>query len=250
MKKIKTVLYALISLVVVSPLVFATQASALSWVQTYNYKTLNGTHLVQRIVTPDGSDVPYIFKERTNNVKITAPSTNTGGNLREFFWPANSPDAQDSTSCAKWSSQTDALTQQGIAARIIDTPAGTRGVTVTKNIFYYASWVFNVHVWDTSRPGEPYTQIASFDMSEVVGNFDTGMQPFPWSVCTRVVGQNLQLKVWLSSSPQPSWNDSKHVRSTTMPIEWVQPGKTGWYIGHVKPGQIAEFQNLQTWAGF
>jgi hypothetical protein len=250
MRKLKIALHVLLALAVVSPLVFAHQVSALTWVQTYNYKKLNGTYLVKETVTPDQADA-YTLQERTNNVRVSAPSANLGGNLREFFWPANSPLVLNSQTCAVWSYQSDLNVQQGAALRIAHTPTGTRGITVTKNIWYAANWVFNVHVWDTSNTQSPYTQIASFDMSEVFGDFNVGLKPLPWHLCVRVTSQTLQLKAWVSADnpTQPSWNDPKYVRSVEVPTAWVEPGQTGWYIGHLNPGQRAEFQNLQTWTG-
>jgi len=37
---------------------------------------------------------------------------------------------------------------------------------VTKNIYFAANWIFNVHVWDTSAPPVG-TQIGQFDLSSV-----------------------------------------------------------------------------------
>jgi hypothetical protein len=262
--KPKLTLRAVLLLIAIAPFIFTNHASALAWIPTYNYKTLNGTYLTRRVLTPDGTDLPYTYNERTNNVKIAAASTNTGGNLRELFWPANSPNVLNAESCSTWSNQTDGLTQQGAALRIIETPTSMRAVTVTKNIWMGGTWMFNVHVWDTSQPG--LNQIAGFDMSEVTGKMwwdennklQSNLKPFPWHLCARTIGNKLQLKVWVTSndpsSPdynakQPSWNDAKYVRETQIPDGWVQPGKTGWFIGHINPGNYAEFQGLQTSTG-
>ncbi|HTE22701.1 MAG TPA: hypothetical protein VK674_06710 [Candidatus Limnocylindria bacterium] len=248
---------AIVPVLVASRVEAATQA----WVVSYNYKKLNNTTLVSAAVTQDAGDQTYAIQERPNNVKVTAPLTNTGGNTREFFWPASGPDVTDSESCAVWSKQyaapgvtTDSITQQGAALRIVQTPTSTRGITVTKNIFFGATWFFNVHVWD-SASNEPFTQLAGFDMSEVMGkmwwdeqgSLQSNLKPLPWHLCARTVGNTLKFKVWPDDvTPQPSWNDSRYVREVQIPAAWDVPGKAGWYIGHLNPGHSAEFQGLQT----
>jgi hypothetical protein len=271
LKKIKTILHSSLALAMAVPIVFAGHASAASWQVLYSSRWWNGTELVSQVVTPDGTDQPYVIEEWNDDsanpvpmneydVKFTAPMTNTGGNLREFIWPASTPDVMDSQTCAVWSKESEGFIQEGAALRInraFDDEGNvtrTRGITVTKNIWYAASWVFNVHVWDTSRPGNPYTQIAGFDMSEVMGkmyhdengNLQSNLKPFPWRFCARVVGDRLTFKVWTNPWVTPAWDDPKHTRTVTIPTEWVEPGKTGWYIGHVRPGQSAEYQLLHT----
>ena len=258
------------------PVLFVSQVgvAAQAWITSYNYKKLNNTYLASTIITRDGSDGLYTIQERDNNVKITAPLTNKGGNTRELFWPANSPDVMDSESCATLSKQyaapgitTGSITQQGAALRIVQTPAGTRGMTVTKNIWYGATWAFNVHVWDSGK-SPVLTQLAGFDMSEydpdgqgearpeiVLGkmwwdenhNLQSDLKPFPWHLCARTVGSTFQFKVWSDDvAKQPAWNDAKYVREVQIPADWNVPGKVGWFIGHLNPGHSAEFQNLQT----
>lgn len=239
--------------------IFGGQVSAATWQVLYSYRWWNGTYLTSAVLTPDGTDVPYVIQEGGANddfdVRVTAPATNTGGNLREFFWPASTPDVMDAQTCAVWSKQSEGFIQQGAALRIVNSPEGTRGISVTKNIFYAASWVFNVHVWDTSNTSKPYTLIGQFDMSEVMGkmyydesgNFQSNLKPFPWRVCARAVGDQFSFKVWTASAT-PAWEDPKYTRTVTIPEGWNQPGKTGWYIGHVRPGQTAEFKNIHTHA--
>lgn len=228
------------------------------WVLTYQSKRLNNTTLLSEIVTQDGTDAAYILRQATGGaVKFSTPAGNTGGNTREFFWPANATDSMDQLSCAVWTRQTGEggqTTQQGAVLRMHQGEnGGTRGITVMKNIWYGATWIFNVHVWDTSSD-TPYVQQASFDMSEVVGkmwydeagNLNSSMRPLPWRLCARTVGDKLQFKVWTNEQEkQPSWNDPKFVREMPIPAEWNVPGKAGWYIGHLKPGHTATFNNLR-----
>lgn len=241
--------------------VVSTANAAAPWVQTYQSKRLNNTTLLSQIVTQDGTDQAYILRQAAGGaVTFSTPEGNTGGNTREFFWPANAQDSMDQVSCAVWTRQTGEggqITQQGAVLRLHQGEnGGTRGITVMKNIWMGATWMFNVHVWDTSS-SEPYIQQAGFDMSEVVGkmwwedNADgtrtlrSTVRPLPWHLCARTVGNKLQFKVWTNEQDkQPSWNDPKFVREMPIPAEWNTPGKAGWYIGHLKPGHTATFNNL------
>lgn len=276
MKRLKAVLYSSLLMAFALPMVFSGHASAATWQVMYSSRWWNGTELVAQVVTPDGSDQPYQIQEWNDDpnapipasgydVKFTAPATNTGGNLREFVWPASSPDVMDSQTCAVWSSQSDGLIQQGAAVRVNRTfddqgkVVRTKGITVTKNIMYGANWIFNVHVWDTANGAtQPYQLIGQFDMSEVVGkiwwqdsadgtrSLQGSIKPFPWRVCARAVGNQFTFKVWTNAWANPAWDDPKYARTVTIPEGWNQPGKTGWYIGHVRPGQTAEYQTLHT----
>ena len=120
--------------------------------------------------------------------------TNTGGNLRSLFWPDKAPVVADSQTCALWTSQSDGLVQQGAALRIRQSNTGrVRAITVTKNIFLGASWIFNFHTWDTARPGvfEPFGEPKK--IPALVG---TGAPaPLPWQFCARIVGQVIEFKV-------------------------------------------------------
>lgn len=236
------------------------------WVQTYQNKNLNGTYLLSQIVTQDGTDQAYNLKEvknkegQTTKILFTTPTENVGGNTREFFWPANSLEGRDQLSCAVWTQQTGegASTQQGAVLRMHQGEGGgTRAISVMKNIWFGATWMFNVHVWDTSNTQAPYTQVGSFDMSEVTGKvwwqdnadgtrtLQSTLKPFPWHFCARTMGDKLQFKVWTNElEKQPSWNDPKYVREMAIPESHNQPGIAGWYIGHLKPGHTATFQNL------
>lgn len=55
----------------------------------------------------DGTDADYILRQATGGaVAFSTPASNTGGNTREFFWPANGQDSMDRMSCAVWMRQT------------------------------------------------------------------------------------------------------------------------------------------------
>ncbi len=67
-------------------------------------------------------------------------------------------------SCATWSSQTAGHDQEGAVLRLSSIHGVTKGITVTKNIWLGATWIFNVHVWDTPA-AQVGTQIAAFDLT-------------------------------------------------------------------------------------
>lgn len=60
--------------------------------------------------------------------------------------------------------------------------------------------------------------------------------PLPWRVCVRARGSELDVKAWLPSDTEPSWDDSTHGGSATLPGDQVASGVAGWYSGHIQPG--------------
>jgi hypothetical protein len=197
------------------------------------------------VLTPDGAD-RYVFTAAGSTATVAAPTTNQDGNLRAVFWPTGSPAVADSLACATWTSQHGIDVQQGAALRLRSLPGGRfRAVTVTKNILWGASWNFNVHVWDTAA-NPSFTKVGDFDMSRALrpgGHF----LPFPWHVCVRAMGATVELKVWTGAGAEPAWGDAVHTASLQLPPGWTGAGTTGWYLGHLAPGDSARFDDLRTW---
>jgi hypothetical protein len=204
--------------------------------------------LVHATLIGDGNDT-YRYTRGLNSLVVTAPHSNTGGELRQVFYPANGHVTTDEQSCSTWVSQTGAYDQQGIALRIAHNPGGhgIRAITVTKNIWYIGYWQFNVHVWN-SASAQPFTQLATVDMASVVGSNMYQLVPLPWHVCARVSGLTFEFVVWTGSHPQPRWDDPHAVKRVALPAGWDYPGKAGWYIGHVTRGNTDRFRDLQTWS--
>lgn len=163
-----------------------------------------------------------------------APTTNEGGNTRVVFWPAEGPAIADQQSCVAWE-EPDAFTQQGIALRTQSEAGDTRAITITKNTWYLASWIFNVHVMDSSNPDQPYVQILGVSLEDVLVR-DGALAPLPWHLCARVVGDEVSFKVWPADEAEPEWMDGVHGAGVTLPDGWDEPGVPGWYVGHLKPG--------------
>jgi hypothetical protein len=190
--------------------------------------------LASRTLTPDGADT-YTHTTTATTITIAAPITNTGGNLRRVYWPSGQTDHTDTTVCATWGEHTADSTQPGTAHHI----TSTRAVTVTRNVVYQIYWVFNVHIWD----GQTFTQIAQFDMTDVVVLSGGVYRPAPWRVCTRTTGPTLTFKIWFPPEAEPTWSDPVRTRSTTIPAGWNLRGKAGWYAGHLPPGGTLTYTN-------
>ena len=198
------------------------------------------------VLTPDGTDV-YDVSRNGSTLDMSAPATNSAGNLREAIWPSDAPAVTNEMSCATWSTQVGSLfDQEGVMLRVAPTDdgLGTRAISVTKNVIYGFVWVFNVHVWDT-RHVNGYTLIGQFDLSKTLIT-GTTIIPFPWHICARVSGSTFQFMVWVGDNPQPSWTDASNVEQLTLPDGWVYPGEAGWYIGHLHPGDDVTYTDLQT----
>ena len=73
-----------------------------------------------------------------------------------------------------------------------------RAITVTKNVFYGAKWLFNFHVWDATGG----TIFAHFDLTSVFDPNGT-LVPLPWHLCARTLRGQLEFKAWPSSETEP-----------------------------------------------
>jgi hypothetical protein len=174
-----------------------------------------------------------------------AATKNTGSNTRVAFWQKESVKSMNQQSCVTWTRESDPINQQGAALRVRTTDGVTRGITVTKNIFGLATWVFNVHVWDTGVPDNalPATQIAWFDMSSALVD-DTALRPLPWRLCARAVDDVVSFKVWPADEPEPGWAAWDYVRAVRLPPGWLAAGNPGWYVGHLQPGDAIRYRDL------
>ncbi len=187
-----------------------------------------------RLLTSDGGD--YFIAERSDaSLSVRAAPTNSSGNTREVWWPVEEAATVDQQVCVTWASETGGLSQEGIVLRARPTPDGTfRAVTVTKNVWFGGVWYLNVHAWDTGQQ-PPFQLIRTIDMSGVLRPGGV-VAPLPWRVCARARGSELDVKAWLPTEAEPSWGDSTHGGSATLPGDQVASGMAGWYTGHIPPG--------------
>ncbi len=218
--------------------------------------------LMHEVLTADGSDV-YRFTTVGATTTFQAPSTNQGGNHREFYWNTSAPFTEDQESCDRWDSimdmvapgSSDALTranmwQPGVGLRIAPTPDGNglRGISVNLDIWGEAWWILQVNGWDTTNTAQVHVGLANFDLSSIVGPADGLYAPPPWNECAQVYGNTLRVKVWIGNRPEPSWSDATHVFTATLPPEWDFAGYPGGYVAHVAPGVSKQITMLRTGA--
>lgn len=214
-------------------------------IQTY-FPTSTGPG-ANTVLTPDQTD-SYTFSPSTGALSATALDTNTGGNLRAAFWPSDGPNVAEQQTCATWSSASSNYIQQGAALRIAQSGGVTRAVTVTKNIFFGAVWIFNFHVFDTSK-SPAFSQFGSVNLQP---EFDPSGDPtrpaaLPWHLCARILNGSVDMKAWLEGEAEPLWGDTVHGGSAALPSAAPASGQAGWYIGHLQPSQNAQFTALAAW---
>ena len=195
------------------------------------------------VITPVGNDSYTIAPSGTTGAIVTAPATNVDTNLREVLWDPMSPDLVDSYSCATWASAGTTSAQQGLALRVTADATGTRAILITKNVFLGGVWVFNIDVWDTGGAG--LTVLANVDLRSTFAANDV-VVPLPWHVCGRVAGNAVDFKAWPDAVAEPAWGDARFGGSAELPPGWSSPGKAGWYVGHVPPGQSVTYADMRS----
>lgn len=217
-------------------------AAACEWVPVRTFDQHSPHSFSFHHLTRDGSD-GYRTLATPGSLTITAPTTNTGTNTRLLVYPGAQPMSSDHQSCATWQSQVGLNTQQGLALRIRhDADEGRwRSITVTKAIVWGANWQFNVITWD-SRDAR-FRMHGSVDLASVFW-VDQQLAPLPWRVCARVEGDLVRVKGWRDGDPEPRWDDPVRSGAVRLPIQWVYPGKAGWYVGHLTPGHSTTMADL------
>ena len=171
--------------------------------------------LVRTVLTADGFDSFGIHVSGGATV-ATVPRSNVGENTRIAFRRAADVIEENEISCARWTNESEATDQQGVALRISRSPTGTRrAITITKNVYLGVPWIFNADLWDTGS-GAGITQIAAFDLRRV---FRTGsrIRPLPWSLCALVVDDTLSFVAWTGDGPLPGLErrDARRQRAPT-----------------------------------
>jgi hypothetical protein len=188
------------TLLVLSVLLISRPSLALAdtW-QTRFPSAAMGSELTSATLTPDGTD-SHTLTQPDGHLIASAPATNSGLNLRQVVWPAHEIPLTDSEVCATWENESTNYAQEGLAVRIVSSTAGTRAVTVTKNVIYGINWIFNVHTWDSSNTSAPFNQIAQFDFGSILS--DNGhLRALPWRTCIRTLGNQLSFNLtWLNFS--------------------------------------------------
>ena len=194
------------------------------------------------VLTANGSGT-YQLQGAPPDVTVSAAPPGVSSTLREAFWSDGQSSAVDGEACVSWGPNDQVAAQPGVALRIApSTPGHVRALTVSKNVWFTAGWLFNVHVFDTSQPD--FRQLATFDLGDVLGRKPGAEPPVAVHLCARVLGARLDLKVWTATASVPSWSDAFHARSLDLDPSLVYPGSFGWYVGHVPPGQATPLTDL------
>lgn len=199
------------------------------------FRSTQGTWTVGTI-TRDGSD-RYEFVDKGAGLRVTAPSSNRGSNLRVVAVKNSTATSADQTSCVTWDGPVSSKIQPGIVLRAQLEADRTRAIMVTNNIWVGARPVMNVHLADTNA-SPAYTQIAALNLSGGLGPYQD-LNPLPWRFCARVAGSTVTVKAWsIPAHPaEPSWTDPTYTAAVRLPTGAVSTGKPGVYLGHLMPGE-------------
>jgi hypothetical protein len=195
------------------------------------------------VPTPDGSD-GYAIDRARGALTVRADPGNVGGNLRAVIWPEDAPVVADATECVTWTSAVELHCAGGVALRVASLPRGSlTAITVAKNIYYGASWWFNVHLWRGQGLGR---QVGQFDLRRAVADPAPGraVRPLPWRLCARTRGARLEMLVWPLADPAPRWGDPRHGGTMALPAGTAPRGVAGWYVGHLGPDMSVTYTEL------
>ncbi len=218
-------------------------------VQEDTYTSSVPTDVRKWVMTPEAADT-YRLTLGPRTARADAPTTNVGGDLRMAWWPSRAPMSVDSEACTTWARRKGVVVQPGVVLRVRQDGGRTRAISVTNNVYYGARWAWNVHLWDavgTAR--SPIRQVGSVHLPEVFGSHPEKLPPLPWRLCARVVGSTVQLKAWPTArGTEPAWGDDLYGGTVKVPSGWVFPGRSGWYLGHLLPGNWSEGEALGSWA--
>lgn len=201
--------------------------------------------------TRDGADGYVIERSGPDGFSLTTAPGNSSHNSRVLGWELDAPVSRDHVSCVT-AEHTSWPSQEGVVVRGRTDGSRYRAVTVMKNIFWRATSIYNVHVWDSARAGSPFTPAhdtsgrgLSFDMSSAVtGDSTTGT---PRRLCAKVVGDTLTIKVWPADVPEPSWSSPTHTRTADLAPMGQRArfdGRPGWYVGHIPPGGRVDLTDI------
>ncbi len=199
------------------------------------------------VLTPDGTDA-YTYEGTVGTMDANALAVDQSVNLRTVFWPVSGTVRlpKDEQSCATFASESAWYAQEGVALRLRRaTNGGVSGITVTKNVWFGATWIFNVHRWDGTSTLHP---AGSFDLGSVLRLPDGSPRPFPWTLCARIIGAQITVKAWPADSPEPAWGDVRYGGTRTLSVDPTVHGVAGWYVAHLPPGGSARFTDLRTWS--
>jgi hypothetical protein len=195
------------------------------------------------MLTRDSQDI-YSLTVDDDTITAAAPPSNRGANSRMVFRPTAAIPTVNQMSCATWE-ESPGHVQQGAGLRMqhgLD--GGFRALMITKNIWNYSVWTFNIHLVDTSSD-QPLTMLAQIPLEEVFFP-EEQVAPGPWRMCAAAVGSEVAVKVWPVHHKEPEWGDERYGAIVDLPAGWDHRGHAGWYIGHLHAGDSATFSDATT----
>jgi hypothetical protein len=203
--------------------------------------------LSQHYNTQDAADT-YEVQASAGAIRVVAPPTNVSGpdgsDTRSVLWPTAAPTSTNQQSCVSWTGASHAGMQQGLALRVRSSADRFQAIVVAKNVWYGAAWQMNVYTWDTGR--RPYFGVhGAVPLQEAYASAGPAPEA-PWRVCARVDLDQVRIKGWWTSEPEPAWDDPAHTGAVRLPLDWVYAGTAGWYAGHVEPGGWMQLGELRT----
>ncbi len=190
---------------------------------------LDGRSLAGATLTHEVGDT-FAARGAAGSWRISSGAGNNGVNTRMVFWSTETPASVNGGSCVRFDPDSVWPTQEGVALRIATVGGQTRAVTVTKNIFGYATNHYNVHAWK----GSDLTLLARVDASRSLAG--TGAV----NLCGRIDGTTVRVKIWRASTNEPSWDDPSRVSTVKVPPPEVRAGHFGIYAGHLPPNTSIE----------
>jgi hypothetical protein len=186
----------------------------------------------------------YRYFDRRGTISVVSRGVGATGNERELFWTA-SDSTVDSSTCAVWDSG-EGYSQQGAFFRMTDKDGVVRALTITRNVYGAAWWVFNFHYWDTSDSASPFILFAHVSLYNFLGR--SRHATYPLHFCARVIGDVMQFIVWRPGQHRPAWGSEIQGGQAETPATdsyGMEAGVSGWYIGHVPPGTISVMSDMK-----
>jgi hypothetical protein len=139
--------------------------------------------------------------------------------------------------------------QQGHTHRLTDRDGVNEvAIIVARNILPVPSDVLNVYLMgrgitaNEAGPGRGgFTSLGSIDLGD-----DLVLQA-PFFMASRVIGNRVDVKAWLTGETEPAWNDGNPDRTASLVVSHAQfptTGYNGWYFAHNATPDYMEYDNL------
>lgn len=213
---------------------------------THHSGTIHGQVIAGAITyDADPNDRYDISAPIAGQVVVSAPTTNSDGNVRLALVDMDTPPSIDQSACVTWQGPDDESIQPGVVLRARIDKYRTRSIMVTNNIWYSARHNLNVHVTDTNW-SHGYEPVGSISVAKGLGVLPD-RKPLPWRICAQALGNTVRAKAWsIPSMAEPSWNDPAFAGSVTLPDSAPRSGVPGVYIAHLAPGESTELTAIET----